>query len=328
MTAVPRPPFDPELRAVLDATDPEEFRTITLDRLPVARARDVDTTPSLDELRRDGAIEVTDRVIPGPPGAPELSVLILRPAGATGVVPAVYAIHGGGMIAGNNRTAVNTVQQWVIELGVVAVSVEYRLAPGHPHPAPVEDCYAGLQWTADRADELGIDPRRLAVAGRSAGGGLAAATALLARDRGGPQLRAQVLICPMLDDRVDTASSREFDGGADGPWGRSSNITGWDALLGAARGGPDVSQYAAPARARDLSGLPPTLLDVGSAEIFRDEVVDYAGGIWRCGGSAELHVWPGGFHGFDTRAPDAALSRRARATRIDWLRTEFDLDDE
>uniref|UniRef100_UPI00064BEF03 alpha/beta hydrolase fold domain-containing protein n=1 Tax=Nocardiopsis sp. RV163 TaxID=1661388 RepID=UPI00064BEF03 len=183
---------------------------------------------------------------------------------------------------------------------------------------PVEDCYTGLTWITDNAADLGLDPTRIVIGGVSAGGGLAAATALLARDRGGPALQGQLLLCPMLDDRNDTASSHQMAG--TGVWDRTSNATGWTALIGPHAGGPDVSPYAAPARAEDLSGLPPAFLDVGSAETFRDEVVDYASRIWQAGGSAELHVWPGGFHGFDGMVPHAVLSRSAHAQRLPWLR--------
>jgi acetyl esterase/lipase len=198
------------------------------------------------------------------------------------------------------------------------VSVEYRLAPEHPHPAPVEDCYAGLVWTAEHAGELGIDPERIVVVGASAGGGLAAAAVLMARDRGGPALAGQMLFCPMLDDRNDTVSVRQMVGL--GVWDRTANETGWTALLGDARGGPDVSPHAAPARATDLSGLPPTFIDVGTAESFRDEDIAYASSIWRAGGVAELHVWPGGFHGYYQLAPHTQLSRETMAARLAWLR--------
>jgi acetyl esterase/lipase len=140
----------------------------------------------------------------------------------------------------------------------------------------------------------------------------------MARDRGGPVLRGQMLLCPMLDDRNDTPSSVQMAG--QGVWDRTANETGWTALLGAARGGPDVSPYAAPARATDLSGLPPAFVDVGSAETFRDEDVAYAERIWQAGGHAELHVWPGGFHGFDLLVPQAVISQEAKAARVRWLR--------
>lgn len=152
------------------------------------------------------------------------------------------------------------------------------------------------------------------IGGVSAGGGLAAATALLARDRGGPELAGQLLLCPMLDDRNSTHSAVELDGR--GLWDRTANNVGWAAYLGDLR---DVPAYAAPARATDLSGLPPAFLDVGTAETFRDEVVAYASRLWEAGGEAELHVWPGGFHGFDALVPEARLSRAARAARLSWL---------
>jgi acetyl esterase/lipase len=222
------------------------------------------------------------------------------------------------MILGDNRTGVVEMLDWAQEFQAVVVSVEYRLAPETPHPGPVEDCYAGLVWTAEHAEELGIDPGRIVIAGASAGGGLTAALALMARDRGGPALLGQVLIYPMLDDRNDTPSAIQMAGL--GVWDRVSNETGWTALLGSARGGPDVSPYAAPAREKDLSGLPPAFIDVASAETFRDEDVAYASRIWQAGGVAELHVWPGGYHGFDGLAPQATVSQEAKAARVRWLR--------
>jgi acetyl esterase/lipase len=233
-------------------------------------------------------------------------------------VACLYYIHGGGMIIGDNRSGLPAALNHAEELQLAVVSVDYRLAPETPHPGPVEDCYAGLSWTVAHADELGIDPARVIVGGGSAGGGLSAAVALLARDRGGPALAGQLLICPMLDDRNDTPSARQMAGL--GVWDRAANDVGWTALLGAARGGPGVSPYAAPARAADLSGLPPAFIDVGSAETFRDEDVAYATRIWQAGGSAELHVWPGGFHGFAGIVPRAALSRAAVAAQRGWLR--------
>ncbi|WP_198679292.1 alpha/beta hydrolase [Thermomonospora amylolytica] len=315
---MPPPPFDPELDAALEALREFISPSMTLDMISAMRTGRAALRPSDDDLRRGGAVEFTELAVPGPEGAPDVSLLVCRPAGTTGLLPAVYFMHGGGMILGDNRSGIEMVLDWVQELGVVAVSVEYRLAPEHPHPAPVEDCYAGLTWTAEHAAELGIDPERIIVAGVSAGGGLAAALALMARDRGGPELAGQMLVCPMLDDRNETPSSHQMAGL--GVWDRTSNETGWSALLGDARGGPEVSPYAAPARAEDLSGLPPAFIDVGSAETFRDEDVAYATRIWQAGGRAELHVWPGGFHGFDQFAPHAALSQEARAARVRWLR--------
>ncbi|GLV72822.1 alpha/beta hydrolase [Streptomyces hygroscopicus] len=316
----PPPPFDPELLPALAAIH---------EIVPPGRsAADTDTTapqempglvPLTDEdLARGGTFRVEERSVPGPADAPDVSLLICRPADAATPTPALYHIHGGGMMIGDNRLGVPEMLDLAEELGLTVVSVEYRLAPGTRHPGPVEDCYAGLVWTAEHAAELGIDPERVIVVGGSAGGGLAAAVALLARDRGGPALFGQLLMCPMLDDRNDTPSARQMTGV--GVWDSTANEAGWTALLGAARGRDDVSPYAAPARAADLSGLPPAFVDAGSVETFRDEDVDYARRIWRAGGQAELHVWSGAFHGFDSMAPEAAVSRDARAARLRWLR--------
>jgi acetyl esterase/lipase len=317
--AGPPPPFDPELAAGLAALGPALLEPLTPDRLPAKRRADALVPPPTDEeLSLDGRYEVAERAIPGPPGAPDLRLLICRPAGASTPTPAMYGIHGGGMIGGDHRRSAANVLSWAGRRPTMTLlSVTYRVAPETPHPGPVEDCYAGLVWTAEHAAELGIDPDRMVIVGGSAGGGLAAAVTLLARDRGGPALLGQMLLCPMLDDRNDTPSAHQMAGL--GVWDRVSNETGWDALLGDARGGPDVSPYAAPARATDLAGLPPAFIDVGSAETFRDEDVAYAGAIWRAGGQAELHVWPGGFHGFDGIVPDARISLDAQEARLRWL---------
>jgi acetyl esterase/lipase len=313
------PPFDPELAEALAALDGYVPREITLANIAALRQRPAVQPPvTNDELSRGGAFEVTEREVPGPAGAPKISLLTCLPTWVSIPAAAIYNIHGGGMIRGDNRGGLPLILNWADELRAAVISVEYRLAPETPHPGPVEDCYAGLAWTATHANELGIDPGRIVVAGASAGGGLAAAVALLARDRGGPALAGQFLNCPMLDDRNDTPSAWQMAGL--GIWDRTANEAGWTALLGAARGGPDVSPYAAPARAADLSGLPPAFIDVGSAETFRDEAVTYASRIWQAGGVAELHVWPGCFHGFSSLAPRAALSREAAAAQLNWMR--------
>lgn len=263
-------------------------------------------------------VEIEELVVPGPAGEPDIELVVVRPRQrSTAAAPCLYSIHGGGMMVGSRHDGLAQLVPFATDHGVIGVSVEYRLAPEHPDPAPVEDSYAGLAWTAAHAADLGIDPHRIVVTGGSAGGGIAAGVTLLARDRGGPALAGSVLICPMLDDRDTTLSTRQHEEAV--LWNRASNLGGWTALLGERRGGPDVSIYAAPARADDLSGLPPTFLDVGSAEVFRDETVDYASRIWAAGGSAELHVWGGGFHGFDALAPTAAVSQAAVDARNAWI---------
>jgi len=315
----PPPPFDPECAAALSPVPEWLAQSVSPDTIGLRRAGErKESLPTDDALRRDGRFIVEERSVPGPEGAPEISLLICKPTSVSAPTPAAYHVHGGGMIGGYKRTTILEVLDWAHELEMAVVSIDYRLAPEHPYPAPVEDCYTGLVWVAAHADELNIDPTRLVIAGVSAGGGLSAAVALLARDRLGPALAGQLLLSPMLDDRNDTGSARQLAGL--GVWDRTSNETGWTALLGDARGGPDVSPYAAPARATDLSGLPPAFIDVGSAETFRDESVAYASRLWQAGGVAELHVWPGGFHGYPGLAPRARISQETVAMRLRWLR--------
>ncbi|MBM9506308.1 alpha/beta hydrolase [Streptomyces sp. KK5PA1] len=298
---------------------------LTPGNLGAQRERDAASRPrpTVAELRADGRFAVEELSVPGGEGRPDVTLVHARPADATGPLPALYYMHGGGMIMGNAWSVLPKIlRDWSGPLGLAVVSVEYRLAPETPYPGPLEDCHAGLVWTAEHADELGIDGERVIIGGKSAGGGLAAALTLLNRDlnreRGeGPVPVGQLLQCPMLDDRLDTPSAHRMAG--IGLWDRSSTAVAWQAYLGERYGTADLSPYAAPARATDLSGLPPTYIDVGSAETFRDENVAYAHAIWQAGGDAELHVWPGAFHGFDSVAPAAALTRAARHARTQWL---------
>ncbi|SMQ61057.1 Acetyl esterase/lipase [Plantibacter sp. VKM Ac-1784] len=309
------PPFDPELAAVLAAIGDLMPSTLTADMIPMLRQASPVSLP-VDDMLSEAGVERRDLTIAGYEGA-EISVSVLARAGKTGTGPGVFHTHGGGMVMGDRFVGLGQFLPWIVELDATVVTVEYRLAPEYPDPYPVEDCYAALVWTAEHAQELGIDPARFIIAGASAGGGLAAGVALLARDRSGPELAGQVLIYPMLDDRDATVSTAQIDGV--GVWDRGSNITGWTALLGDRVGGDDVSIYAAPARATDLTGLPPAFIDCGSAEVFRDEDVAYATSLWQAGVQAELHVWPGGFHGFDMLAPHAELARAMTAARNAWV---------
>lgn len=313
-TTIPRPPFDPELEAVLTVVNSELPKLRAVDEIPQLRNR-----VAVDENEKfiaESGLTRRDLTIPGYQGADIILTVLARPD-HQGQGPGIYHTHGGGMIAGNRFVSAPQLAEWIFAHDAVAVSVEYRLAPEFPDPYPVEDCYAGLVWTAEHATELGIDPERIMIAGASAGGGLAAGTALLARDRQGPQLIGQALLCPMLDDRNETVSSKQIDGV--GLWDRGANEVGWSALLGERRGTADVSIYASPARATDLSNLPPAFIDVGSAEVFRDEDVAYASALWAAGSQAELHVWPGGFHGFDMLAPHVGVSQAAIAARNAWV---------
>jgi len=315
----PPPPFDPELAAPLQMILAELLGPLTPELIPDRRARTVAASRTDEELSQDGMFEVEHRAVPGPAGAPEIPMIICRPAATPGPHPVVYNVHGGGMVAGNNRSIELSYElERAAKLQLAVVSVNYRLAPEHPDPAPIDDCYAGLVWTAENAAALGVDPDRVIVSGNSAGGGLAAGLALVARDRGGPRLLGQLLECPMLDDRCDTPSAVQME--RVGLWDGASNRAGWTALLGERRGTADVSLYTAPVRASDVSGLPPAYIDVGSVEALRDDAVDYATRIWRAGGEAELHVWSGAFHSFDKWVPDAVVSSTARTARVAWLR--------
>lgn len=312
-------PFDPELNPTLEKLGPpHENAPVSADQIPRWRTHLAKADPTLDELRDRGRFEVHERLVPGPAGAPDVSLLVARPAGLYEGAPVLYHMHGGGMISGTSRTGMETIlREWAEPLELVVVSVDYRLAPEFPYPASIEDCYAGLMWISRHAAAVGGDPQRIVIAGGSAGGGLTAALALMARDRQGPRLIGQLMMCPMLDDRNDSLSAQQMAGL--GVWDRHANDLGWTSLLGEARGSAHLSMYAAAARAADLSGLPPAYVDVGAAETFRDENVLYATRIWQAGGDAELHVWAGGFHGFDQLAPHTDIARDARHTRFRWL---------
>lgn len=313
---ITRPEIDPELRPLLDLVPAANLGP---DTLPQVRGLATTTAEAVESLLTTGrTVDRRDLTITAPDGAP-VPLTVLSPSGLDRSTPApcVYWVHGGGMVMGDRFSNLDIPLEWLDALGAVVVTVDYRLAPEATGTTPVEDCYQGLVWVAEHAADLGVDPARLVVAGTSAGGGLAAGVTLLARDRGAPDLAAQVLVCPMLDHRNDTVSSHQF---AEGPatWSQAMNAFGWQSVLGE---GPaaEVSPYVSPARAGDLSGLPPAYIDVGSAEVFRDEDVSYASRIWAAGGHAELHVWAGGFHGFDALVPAARVSMTARRTRTDWL---------
>jgi acetyl esterase len=265
----------------------------------------------------ESGIQVREALIPGPDGAPDVPLRIYTPDRRTAPA-AVYDVHGGGFIMGSVDSYRPRNVHLARELGVVVVSVEYRLAPEHPYPAPLEDCYAGLVWTAKNASALGVDPERIAIHGTSAGGGLCAALALLARDRGGPAIAFQYLGVPEIDDRLDTPSMRTY---VDTPlWNLPNAEISWDAYLGKGRrGSADVPIYAAPARATDLRGLPPAYVSAMEFDPLRDEDIAYAQALLRAGVSTELHVFPGTFHGSGL-VQHAAVSKREVAESVVVLR--------
>lgn len=313
--------MDPELR---DGFSVIAARFAGAPQDPVVRRNRTLAVPA-PEAPRDDRVLIDDQTIPGPAGAPELPVRIYAPKERTGSLPGALWIHGGGFTAGTHTQNDYLCQRFAAEAGALLVSVGYRLAPEHPFPAPVEDCYAALRWLAASAEALGVDGSRIAIAGASAGGGLAAGTALLARDRGEVPLVFELLVYPCLDDRHVTPSSHEI--AAEGMvWHRGQSERGWRAYIGrdGGRDGGDqpreVSPYAAPARVADVAGLPPTLLLVGTLDLMRDENIAYATRLMQAGIPTELHVYPGAFHGFYTFVPQAEVSRRATDEMVGALR--------
>ncbi len=261
-------------------------------------------------------VTITDHEVTTADGATLLARWYRRPASNTGA--AVLYLHGGGMIVGSVPISGGPVSRYVARTGVPMLSVQYRLAPEHPHPVPVEDAYAGLTWMAGHAGELGIDPGRIAVMGDSAGGGLAAGVAILSRDRQGPAIAHQLLIYPMLDDRTTTPDPyiAPFAG-----WSYDDNATGWNALLGAGHEKRDAGPAAAPGRLKDARGLPPAYIEVGQLDVFRDESLRYALTLSQAGVPIELHLHHGVPHEYDAIAFDADVSRRAQADRGRVLRS-------
>jgi triacylglycerol lipase len=301
------PLLDPEVAPILGAF---EMPPVNAEGLPALRGG------AFPEPDVSDAVVRTDYVVPGDPPVP---VRVHRPVGKDGALPTIFSIHGGGYILGSFLMDDYLHDAWGPQLGTVGVSVEYRLAPDTPYPGPLEDCYAALRWTHEHADELGVDPARIGVYVVSAGGGLAAALALLVRDRGEFPLAFQLLDCPMLDDRQSTESLA-----ATGlyVWDAESNDFGWRSYLGDLYGSDDVPVYAAAARATDLTGLPPSCVVVGSIDGFRDEDVDYAIRLNQAGVPCELHVIAGLPHAYQM-APDAQAVRLATHCKDDWLRRQL-----
>jgi len=232
--------------------------------------------------------------------------------------PAVLFFHGGGYIFGHIDHFDGPVARYVSASGVPMLSVEYRRAPEHPFPTPIEDAYAALRWLHEHAPELGVDPGRVGVMGDSAGGGMAAALSILARERGGPKIARQILIMPMLDDRTTTPDPHIAPYAL---WSSDDSATAWPALLGDAAGGPDVPATAAPARLEDATGLPPAYIEVGQLDVFRDEDTAYATKLSRAGVPVEFHLHPGVPHEFDSIAFDSDVARRAVADRVRALKS-------
>ncbi|MET0931703.1 MAG: alpha/beta hydrolase [Aeromicrobium sp.] len=299
------PAIDSEIQATLDSTD-EPF--LHDPNSIFATSELFEAMRAVPDVPRDDQVEVRDHHTEG-----GLRLRVYTPTHA-GVKALIVFLHSGGFVFGRPETEESRALRYATDVNAVVVSVDYRHAPEHPYPAAVDDAYAGLLWAVEHAAELGADPVRLALAGSSAGGTLAAATTLRARDMGGPALRFQLLIYPGLDDRLTTASAREF---TDVPvLTRFALERVWEYY------GPDGSDdgYAAPARAADLAGLPPSLVMVAEVDPLRDDGIDFAGRLSAAGVTTELVQIPGAVHGFDLMFAHTTVGERGLATQVRALR--------
>jgi len=303
--------LDPELKGpikmMLSQMPPTNFKN-----LPAARAASKQMMAAMKtQMPVIPGVVTEDRTIPGPKGSPNVIVRIYRPEKQAGLLPALLWIHGGGYILGDIEQEDTTTKQFTLAGECVVVSVEYRLAPEHPYPAPLEDCYAALKWLSTHAGELKVDRSRIAIGGASAGGGLAAGLAVLARDLAEVKTIFQLLIYPMIDDcniapPSDTLPDALF-------WTRENNLIGWRSYLGCEPGGEGISCYASAFRASNLEGLPAAYIAVGDIDLFAQEDIGYSRRLIAAGVPTELHVYPGGCHAFDMLVPDADVSKRFTA---------------
>jgi acetyl esterase/lipase len=303
--------LDPELKGpikmMLNQMPPTNFNDI-----PAARAASTQMMAAMKaQMPVIPGVITEDHTIPGPKGSPNVKVRIYRPEKQAGLLPALLWIHGGGYMLGDLDQEDFNAKQLTLAAECVVASVEYRLAPEHPYPAPLEDCYAALKWLSTHADELKINRSHIAVGGGSAGGGLAAGLAVLARDRAEAQVMFQLLVYPMINDyniapASDTLPDALF-------WTRESNLIGWRSYLGCAPGTEGISCYAAAYRATNLEGLPAAYITVGDIDLFAQEDVDYSRRLIAAGIPTELHVYPGGCHAFDMLVPGADITKRFTA---------------
>lgn len=302
--------LDPEVRGPFEAFQSQMSGGMDLSDIPASRAASEQMMEVMKEQQPviEG-VTSEDRLVPGPAGAPDVAVRIYQPEKRSGKLPALLWIHGGGYIFGGLDMEDVNAKQLTLAGECEIVSVDYRLAPENPFPAPVEDCYAALKWLASHVDELGVDPDRIAIGGGSAGGGLTAGLALLARDRAEVNVMFQFLLAPMIDDRNTAPASETLPDTL--LWTRESNLIGWRSYLGCEPGGKDISPYAAASRATDLAGLPPAYIAVGDIDLFSGESIDYARRLIEACVPTELHIYAGACHGFEMMSPNAFISRQS-----------------
>ena len=262
-------------------------------------------------------ISVQNVYIPGQDGRAKVRLRVYRPRSIATPTPALLWLHGGGYVMGRPEMDDRACGGYVRELGIAVVSVDYRIAPKDPFPAALDDSYSALKWVTSHVQKLGVDAKRIAVGGASAGGGLAAALVQLARDRREITPVFQLLVYPMLDDR--TVLRTDLDERNTVAWNQESNRFGWESYLGRKCGAESVPEYAVPARRQDLSGLPQAWIGVGTLDLFHDEGVAYARKLEKWGVECEIVVVPGAFHGFDLFAPKAPVVQQFKRSQISAL---------
>lgn len=297
--------IDPELLPMLEFFPELELSLETINETREQMAQMLETVRA--QLPPVEGVTSEDRQVPGPEGDSDIMVRIYKPEGLSGELPGLFWMHGGGYVMGSIEGEDLGRRQVVKDIGCVIVSVDYRLAPEHPYPKPLEDCYAAFKWMFENAGDLGVDSSRIAVGGGSAGGGLAAGLTLLVRDRAEVEIVFQLLIYPMIDDsNIIPAGDNTLDTLI---WSRASNLFGWTSYLGGPPGGEGVSPYAAAYRATDLSGLPPAFMAVGDMDLFVNEDIEYANRLIKAGVPTELHVYPGAIHGFNAFATNTNVAQ-------------------
>ncbi|KAI8930430.1 hypothetical protein NX059_012381 [Plenodomus lindquistii] len=314
-----RPSYAPSLVPTVEA-----FKTALPEKLDIEQIRSSPDRCSLQQiLQAIPNLEHAEHSVPGlNKNDPPVTLSVFRSKSSSNTKRAVaYSLHGGGQIACTRFTTLDVVMSYFIGIDTVFIAPEYRLSPEHPAPAALQDSYAGLLWVVEHADELGIDPSRIVIASISGGGPIACGTAMLCRNDKKISPLALMLSSPMVDDRDCTTSSKQF--AHDGPWSGTINRMAWEMVLGDKRGGSEVSELVAPARATDLQGMPQTFIDAGDCEVFRDEAVAFATQLWKCGVQCELHVWPGAFHGFDILSSYTLLARHAANAKSAWVQRIF-----
>lgn len=313
--------IDPELREALDAVPKGPNGVFDLTDIPATREAVRAFAGQVASRMPEVPDVVTEEYRTDVDAAHPVAVRLHRPADRSVPHPLLLWFHGGGQVLGYAEQDDPALKRLVARVGCAVAAVEYRLAPESPSPAGAEDGVAAYRWLRANAEGLGLDPARIGISGASGGGCLAAAAVLMMRDRQLPRPLFQGLLYPMLDDRNETASSREI---ADiGIWDRGTNVTAWRAILGNRAGGADVPSYCAPAREEDLSRLPPTFLAVGELDLFRDEGLHYALRARAAGTSTELHLFPDAYHAFDLFAPESRLAAALAGVWEAFLERQF-----